>query len=401
MGTLLAGLNAFIANPIDPDSEAGRILGALELDPPADPPPQSGGKVKGKNLAFVPTSSGVSVRAAQGSEMFTFQVPPDLDLSYSYLLVGANTLDRVQIELVPISVTIPGLTPALAPDANGLLQPDTSVPGKPVKLVMPSLVLAVTPSGATLAPSEVAGGGLQVSMDPQFALIGPASPPVLGFGLQAATLFLDQPQGAEVRAPAIQLFITPPSIPALQMTGAAQNLTIGLGPDNGGLTGDFSLAQDTDPSVAAPGKPDFVDHLAAELHLVRSAVRALALRGQVNFNKAVADHLAGLDGDVGPDAVDFTLRLTLNPAWQASLELTAPQGFLYRTAGQPTIARNTLGGYTAFGPLLNAAVSGQSSDGSIQDLALTGISIGGLDTLGVIQSQSVTVYGAELVVNAG
>jgi hypothetical protein len=118
------------------------------------------------------------------------------------------------------------------------------------------------------------------------------------------------------------------------MHGNANNLLIGLGA-NGGVSGDFTLAQDR--GAVMPARPSFIDHLSTHLHLDRSNVVLLVISGQVNFKMAVTDHVVGLDSVEGPDEVDFTLGLVLDTGWRASLLIGAAQGqgFLWRTRGDP------------------------------------------------------------------
>jgi hypothetical protein len=219
---------------------------------------------------------------------------------------------------------------------------------------------------------------------------------VLGFGFDQAILKLDGPEEPQIQVPSVQLFISPPAIQALQMHGNANNLLIGLGA-NGGVSGDFTLAQDR--GAVMPARPSFIDHLSTHLHLDRSNVVLLVISGQVNFKMAVTDHVVGLDSVEGPDVVDFTLGLVLDTGWRASLLIGAEQGqgFLWRTRGtQASLPRDTLGAFAAFAPLLNSAIAG-ASGGDIVDLVLGAGMASALAGSGVVHSQSVTLYGGELV----
>jgi hypothetical protein len=387
--TLLSVLHRRFTVPIDPDSNPGKILDTLTPLPPFGDA-SFDGQASVSNLAFMPTSSGLSVRAAQPNDMLVWQIP---DQTAGFTIKPAQGVDplRVEVVLLPLTLPLPGLRPAqLGPD--GIPQ---EAGNDPVKLVLPSLVLRVTENSAQLAAAQVGGGGLQVTMQPPLALIGQGT--VLGFGFDQAILKLDGPEEPQVQAPSVQLFISPPAIQALQMHGNADNLLIGLGADSG-ISGDFTLAQDQ--GAVTPAKPAFLDHLVARLRLDRSSVTRLEMSGQVNFRSAVEQHVLGLDGVEGPDSIDFTLGLVLNVGWQVGLQLRAAQGqgFLWRTHGtNASLPRDTLGAYAAFAPLLNSALSGESSGGEIVDLALTTGMAGGMAAAGVIQAVSVTLYGAELI----
>ena len=64
--TLLNVLQNSFATAIDPDSDSGKILGALQVTPPIIA--QTPTEAQISSLAFVPTASGVSVRAAQAAQ---------------------------------------------------------------------------------------------------------------------------------------------------------------------------------------------------------------------------------------------------------------------------------------------------------------------------------------------
>jgi hypothetical protein len=388
--TLLTVLRKQFNVAIDPESDPGKILDTLTpLAPLGIPEPE--GDASLSKLAFVPTSSGLSVRAAEASDILVWQIP-DQTAHFKILPAqGGNPL-RVEVTLLPLKLPLPELNPAqLGPDG----MPQAAGNDK-VNLILPGLVLAVTEKSARLAAAQVGGGSLQVTMQPPLALIGPGT--VLAFGFDQAILKLDGPEGPQIQAPSVQLFISPPAIQALQMHGNANNLFVGLGA-NGGVSGDFTLAQDQ--GAVAPARPSFIDHLSARLRLDRSAVVLLEISGQVNFRTAVTDHVAGLDGVEGPDVVICTLRLMLDTGWRVGLWIAAAegQGFLWRTRGtQASLPRDTLGAFAAFAPLLNSATAG-GSGGDIVDLALgTGVA-GALAGAGVAHSNSVTLYGGEMVVS--
>jgi hypothetical protein len=398
--TLLGVLRSRFGLSIDPDSNPGKILDTLTPLHPFDDT-KFDGTASVSNLAFVPSSEGLSVRAAHANDgkdannMLVWQIP---DQNAEFTLIRAPggdplRVERVEVVLLHVTLPLPGLHPAQL-GQDGMPQQA----GKdPVRLVLPPLVLAITETSANLAPAQLGGGGLEVTMQPPLALIGLGT--VLGFGFDQAILKLDGPEEPHIQVPSAQIYISPPGIQALQIHGSADNLLIGLGASSGGITGDLTLAQDQ--GAVTPAKPSFVEHLVAHLRLERSSVVLLELSGQVNIRDAVAQHVGGLDGVEGPDGVDFTLGLTLYQDWQVGLKLTAApgQGFLWRTHSDGhSKPRDTLGAYTTFGPLLNSGLSNASSGGEIVDLALDIGLAAGMGVAGIIHAPSVTLYGAELVV---
>jgi hypothetical protein len=381
----------------DPDSDAGRILGALVPRPPfADP--HLDGEADLSELTLVPVPGGVSVRAAGGSDVLVLGVPAGPAHFTITPPDAAHPAASVAITL--LAPTVPLSPPLRAAE----LGPDGALreAAGDVTLHLPALLLVVTtgapaaPATARLAPAEGSSGGLDVSMIPSFALVGPGT--AVGLGFEQATLALDDPAGPAVLVPELELFVAPPGLPALAVRGGGRDLRIGFG--DGGLSGDFALALDEGGATA---RPAFLRQLSGRLRLHRSAATLAEIAGQIDLRGEIERRLGGAldDPDTGP--IDFVLSLTLDGGWRVALSLSSQGGnaFLWRT-GQPGGAadnplRNALGAYAVFAPLLAPNLPGAGSSGYV-DLALGAGSAGGLVAAGLVRAVSVTLFGGELVV---
>lgn len=396
--TLLDVLRQRFNAVIDADSDAGQILGSLIPRPPFDDNALTG-QADLATLTFVPTSGGVSVRAAQGADAVVFSVPAG-PIEFTIVPPDNTHLASVELKLLALTVPLPFLRAAqLKPD--GTLQ---ATAGN-VALHLPDLLLIVTagagPAGAAtarLAPAEHAGA-LLVTMTPPFALIGPGT--TLGFGFEQASLKLDGPGEPEITAPDAEIFVAPPGVPALAMRGGAHDLRIGLG-TSAGVSGDFTLTSAGGPGAA--GRPDFLQALACRVRLNRNAVTLLEITGRIDVKGAAERRLGGtLDDPPGSGTVNFTLSLTLNGGWRVALTLAADGGknYLWRTQrtnpGGVDLPRDTLGAYAVFAPLLVPNLPGAGASGYV-DLALGAGAAGALVAAGLVHTMSVTVFGGELII---
>ena len=245
----------------------------------------------------------------------------------------------------------------------------------------------------------MAGGGLNVTMQPSFALLDPGG--VVGFGFAQATLTLDGPDLPAITAPDVDVFIAPPGLSALATRAAAHELRIGLTAGDG-LSGDFTLDL---AGGASPARPAWLRLLQGRLGLAHSTVTRLSLSGQIALRDAVEAKLGGaLDGPHAADDLDYTLSLSLDgKQWRASLALSAPDGdtYLWHTqrtspAGSDPL-RDTLGAYLVFAPLLAPDLPAAGASG-YSELALGAGAAATLTASGLAKTQAVTLYGGELVI---
>jgi hypothetical protein len=381
----------------DPDSDAGHILGALvPRSPFADPDLE--GDADLSELTLVPVPGGVSVRVAAGSDMLVLGVPAGP--THFAITPPDAAHPAASVEITLFAATVPLSPPLQAAE----LGPDGKLreAAGDVTLHVPALLLVVTtgaqaaPATARLAPAEGESGGLDVSMVPSFALIGPGT--AVGFGFERATLALEDPAGPAVLVPELELFVAPPGLETLAMRGGASALRIGFG--DGGLSGDFTLVL---ADGGAPARPAFLRNLSCRLRLHRSAVTLAEIAGEIDLTGEVERRLGGALEDPDARPIDFVLGLTLDGGWRVALSLSSDgaQAFLWRT-GQPGGAgtdplRNLLGAYAVFAPLLAANLPGAGSSGYV-DLALGAGAAGGLVAAGLVRTVSVTLFGGELVV---
>ena len=391
--TLLIVMSERFGTFIDPDSDAGQILGSLIPRPPFDANAWTG-QADNPPLTFALTSQGVSVRAAQAGDALVFSLPSG-SLDFKLIPIDAtHPAPSVELTLLNPTLPVPFLTAAQV-SANDLLQPAAGS----VSLHLPALLLVITasqPADVHLAPATV-GGGLDVTMQPPFALLNPGS--VVGFGFTHATLTLDGPDLPAITAPDVDIFIAPPGLPALATRAAAHALRIGLTAGDG-LSGDFTLNL---AGGAAPARPAWLRLLQVRLGLAHSTVTLLSLSGQIALRDAVEAKLGGaLDGPHTADTLDYTLSLSLDGEWRAALALSAPGGgYLWRTqraspAGSDPL-RDTLGAYLVFAPLLAPDLPAAGASG-YSELALGAGAAATLTASGLAKTQAVTLYGGELIV---
>ncbi len=391
--TLLNVISERFGVAVDPDTDGGQILNSLQPLPPFNNQALSG-QAKVAPLTFTPTASGVSVRAAQGSDALVFSLPAG---PLDFTLVppgGARPAPQVELTLLSFTVPLPFLQPAQK--VNDTLQ---TTDGK-VTLHFPDLLLVVTatvdpPAGAKLTFAHDAAGAQEVVMTPPFALIGPGT--VVGFGFERALLQLDSPGEPTISAPTIELYVAPPGIPALAMHGGGHDLRLGLGV--GGLSGDFVIALANGAQAAA--RPRFLHNLGAHLRLNRSSITFLELTGEIDLPGEIDERLGPL-GDP-PGQIDYVLGLALDDGWQAALTLSVSgtRDYLWRTQRSVPnpevhdIPRDTLGAYAVFTPLLLPNLPDAGSSGYV-DLALGAGAAGALAASQSVSTQSVTLHGGEL-----
>ncbi|AIQ11505.1 hypothetical protein [Paenibacillus durus] len=376
---------------IDPDSSGGQILNSLRPRPPFDDQMFTG-QADLSPLTLTFTNVGLSVHAAQVTDALVFTLPAG---PLDFKLVppdAAHPKPQVELKLVSFTVPLPYLRPAqVRPD--GTLQESA---GK-VELHFPDLLLVVAGSSAKLAPSDNATAALEVTMTPALALFGPST--VVGLGFDRATLKLEGPGAPELFVPAVEIYVSPPALPALAIHGGGRDLHLGL--SGSGLSGDFSLGLVN--GAQTPQRPRFLRNMAAHLRLHRNSVTLLELTGQIDLQGELKA-LVGLPEEPS-ELIDYVLSLMLDGGWKASLSLKANgnRNYLWRTQrpvpnpDEHDLPRDTLGAYAVFSPLLIPNLPGAGSSGYI-DL---GISAGAASAIAASQSvstQSVTLYGGQLVI---
>ncbi|SDI25502.1 hypothetical protein SAMN05216603_12911 [Pseudomonas benzenivorans] len=403
MDTLLTIVEDYYGLAVDPDSDGGQILASLRPKPPFVGADLSGeADVSSLTLSPKP-GGGVTVRAAVPGDALVLGVPAgDVDFSIEPVAGGSVA---VGVTLVAPKLRIPGLLPARPVDAETL----EVLPGVDgVCLVLPRLLLLVTArpgvpdAEASLAPSHDAAGAVEAVMEPPHAFVGPSA--VLGLHMRRATLNLDDPAGAALAFPEVEVFVAPPGMPALAARGSGAGLKLDFRPD-GGLSGDVSVAAVGDPAR----RPRFLKNVAIRVRLNRSSLVLAEVRGDVALGAEITA-LLGTPLDEGPETIRYRLSLALadgwNPAdqdaWRAALELTAAGGggFLWRSVrGEPhsrNLPRDTLGAYAVFTPLLQPALPGAGSSGYV-DLWTSAALAGALAGSAWITTQQVTLYGGRLV----
>ena len=364
---------------VDRDSDGGQILNSLTPILPFDAPTLEGQANVGP-LSFVPNGSGVSVRAAENNDAVVISVPAG-PFVFTVIPPDAAHPDlQVELNLTPIQVPLPFLHAAQVTPQGALAEGTGDV-----TLNLPDLLLVITasvrtPASARLASALNAPDDIPVTMSPPFASLDEDR--VIGFGF-AAAIFKTGGE-PEILMSKVDIFIAPPGIPALAMSGEAENLHIGLGAGSG-VTGDLKIAP---AAGTASARPRFLRNVGARLRLNRSAVTLLELKGQIAIGEEVHTHFSALDGQAAN--INYTLGLALDNGWQAALTLTAggDHNYLWRTegtsAGLQELARNTLGAYAVFAPILQ-------SDWASGVAAVAGSPF--------IHTQSITLYGGELQVN--
>ncbi|WP_296713362.1 hypothetical protein [Rhodoblastus sp.] len=340
------------------------------------------------------------MRAAAASDAMVFALPAvERDVAIVPPAAAAASL-RVEIALVSPELKLPFLRPAKLGE-DGLLAEDPA--GGGVMAAFPKLLLVVTAlpgnpdATAKLAPSHDAAGALVASFEPGHSFFGGGT--VLGLGLPSASVDFDAPGGMTLRFPQVELFVDPPGVPALAMRGGSQG-ELKLETGGGGFTGD--LAAHAAEGAQAAQRPRFVKSLAAHVNLARNSIMLLELAGKIELSAEIARWLGADIGDA-PSDLDYKLALALDADWTASLKLRASGGqdFLWRSQrGQPHVpspARDAMGAYAVFAPLLAPSLPGAGSSG-YADLALSGGLAAGLAGAGFVTTQQLTILGAELVV---
>ncbi|TXH47433.1 MAG: hypothetical protein E6Q92_00595 [Burkholderiaceae bacterium] len=403
MDTLLLVVQNRYGLSIDPDSDGGQVLASLRPKLPfaeAD----LAGKADVSSLTLLPRPGGVTVRAADPGDALVLGVPVgEVDFEIERKPDGTVA---VGVTLIGPKLRIPGLRPAKPVDAD-TVAPDPAIDA--VRLVLPRLLLqviarpGVPDAGVGLAPSRDAAGALEAVMEPPHAVLGPAT--TLGLHMPRATLNLEDPAGAVLSFPEVEVFLAPPGIPALAARGRGAGLTLDLRPD-GGLSGTLSARAVGDPAL----RPRFLKNITVEVRLHRGSLVLAEISGDVALGAELTAFL-GTALDQGPDTFRYRLTLALadrwNPAkqddWRCSLELTAAGGggFLWRSVrGEPhtrNLPRDTLGAYSVFTPLLQPALPAAGSSGFV-DLGTSVALAGALAGSAWVTSQQITLHGATLVV---
>jgi hypothetical protein len=392
--TLLDVVHDRFTIAVDADSDGGRILGSLTPRQPFAADALTG-TADVAPLAFGLTAQGVSVRAADADDSFVLSLPAG---PIEFRLVPADALHpapQVELTLRSFSVPCPWLRQAR-------VQPDGSVqdPGGQVRLQFPDLLLVViattaTPASAALAPTHDAAGDLVVTMTPPTALVGPGTVVLLTF--DRLRLNLNAPGGSVIEAPVVRARVTPPGVPALAVQGGGQDVRFGLAAGDG-LSGTFELAADPSPAATA-ARPRFLHDLSGGLRLERNTLTSLKLSGKVDLAREIQDR----GGGVGEAAamIRYELALTLGTGWHADLTLR-PDGagdWLWRSKRQaePSPAREVLGAFAAFAPILGDAPPVAAADGYAK-LGLAGAAATGLAASTATSTRSVVLHGAELAI---
>lgn len=386
--TLLDVVAQRFGTVLDRDSDGGRILGALRPTPALSGQATSG-RAAVAPLAFALTPSGVSVRAAEGTDAVVLALPSG-PLDFRLVAPAGGAPGRVELTLTALSAPLPFLRPGRA-NADGTLQ----ALGGEVRLELPKVLLVVTATApaatARLAPATGAGDAFEARMTPPLALVGPGA--VVGLGFDRAALTLEGPGAPRLTVSPAVVHVSPPGIPALALRGAADGLVLELGP-GGGLSGDVSLGQAPAPAQ----RPRFVSDLAARLRLVRNAVTLLEITGRIDLGGEVARRTGPLGDETGP--LRFRLGLRLDDGWRADLRLEGSgDGALWRTvsSGGDDPVRDTLGAFAVFAPLLAGAApaAGPSGFAAIGVAAGMSAAVAGSRWL---TTRSLSLLGAELVV---
>lgn len=399
-GTLLQFVNTEYGLELDADSEGGQVLASLVPDPPLAEGAAQGTAAAGA-LTLVPSASGVRVAAADPGDALVLALPP-VERPFA-VRAGPDGTVSVEITLHEPRLRLPGLRPA-APGAEDSLTPAA---GDKVEAVLPALLLVVTARPgerfppARLAPSEEAGA-LAARIEPPHAFVGPGE--AVGLGLPVVTLDLDAPGGMTLGFPQVDVFVAPPGCPALATRGKGRDLVLALAP-GGGLSGRTALVAAGDPAH----RPRWLHDVAGELWLDRSRPVAVALTGAVALSEEIAAALGGEDMADQPRRIDYRLALALPTpgGWAVTLTLSADggEGVLWRSARgvphQTSLARDTLGAYAVFGPLMAPA---PAEGGGFVDLALTAAAAAAIATptpAVTATTQQVTAHGAELSLRSG
>lgn len=397
--TLLELVQADFGFAINAGSDGGVILASMTLVG-ALAPDASGRALVGP-LTLKPTPAGVRPQAASAGDAMVLDLPGG---EWSFTIkVGGASGERlsVQITLISPRLALPFLRPARM-EADGTL----GAASGDVHAIFPDVLLEIVASrgspGATarLAPPLVSTGTLEVSFDPPNVLVGPGT--VLGLGLRKATLDFNAPGGLVLSLPEVRLFVEPPGIAALAMSGVGRGLILEVG-NGGGLSGDLTVSGAG--GAAAAQRPRFIREINARAKLRRNTVMLLSLEGKIDLSQEMARRLGAEVGETS-GLIDYRLTLALETTWQVSLALGGEPGqpFLWRSRReQPhttSIPLDALGAYAAFAPLLLGSLPGAGAAGVVE-LALGGSLATALALGRFIKTRRVTVLGAELSVRQG
>jgi len=349
--TLLDVIGVDFGFAVDPDSDGGQILNSLTLLAPLTP--QNTGTAKAAALTMVPSPDGLRVQAAGASDAMVMTLPDGVTRDVAIVPpTGGDAALRVEITLVAPRLKLPLLRPAVL-GADGMLTADAA---GDVTAVFPKVRLVVTAQPAnpdatvTLAPSRDADGALAVQFDPVHALFG---------------------AGWCCRFPRSRCSSRRRAFPPLAMYGGGSGLVFEAG-NGGGLLGDLHVV--ASEGAAAAARPRFIKSLATHVRLVRNSVMLLKLAGKIELSAEITRQLGSDIGDGSTD-LDYVLTLALETEWAASLKLrgSGGEGFLWRSQrGQPhvqSLARDTMGAYAVFAPLLAGSLPGAGSSGYV-NLAL-------------------------------
>ncbi len=380
---------------IDPQSDGGLILSSLTPQAPFGDNAVVG-KATADHLSFAPTTSGVSVRAAEGTDAFRLDVPIG-PLDFRIIPPQGTLPPQVEVKLLPLTLPLPFLFPAQK-NADQML--DVLSSGS-VELHLTDLLLVVTasenpPASAHLTLAQGADDTHTVTMNPQFACFD--NDAVLGFGFTSTKVNFTS--ASQVKFETLDLFINPPGMPALALHATAQNLDIDL-QSGGGFSGDIHLT--TANITASPQCPRFLSNLSARVTLNHSAITLLEVGGTVKVSDELNLRVPG--GSAPASDIGFTLRLALNKGWEASLKLKGDQdAFLWRvqpTGGVQASLVNLLGAFAVFTPLFNSQQQPLGDTGLFKLGDLSGAA-GGVVGSEFIHTHAVTLYGGELLLkNSG
>ena len=344
-------------------------------------------------VSLGPGPGGLRVRAAAPDDAFRLDL---IELDRTFLLKGAAGGDiRVEVTLVSPDLSLPLLRPA-TPPANGLL---AEAGGGPVKAHFPDLLLVITISAGNpnatihLAPATV-GGALEVTFEPEYSLIGPPGT-VLGLDLPSAAIDTGAPGGFTLNFAKVGLYVNPPAMPLLAMSGKGTGLRFEIGNGNG-LSGQLTVQADSNPTA----RPNWLENIAARVALTHNSPTLFELTGTVKLRDAIG---TWIDPSIStPADLAYTLSLVLDMRWGASLKFEGSGGagsdFLWRSAeNAPSAVLGILGAYTVFAPLLAGPLDGGGSGGYV-DLSLGAGLATILTEAGWVTTQQLTVLGADLVV---
>jgi hypothetical protein len=364
--TLLQVIQTRFNIKVDRDSDGGQILDHLTPDHPLGT--QFTGRARAAALGIVPTTHGLSMRAAAAKDAFVINIPNG-PFEFTILEPDAtHRHPRVALKLTSIEIPLPFIHAAQL-NSQGMLSPASGT----VKITLPPLVLMITASDTTPASAALEPGqtpttpaGIKLTMTPSFASFD--ADHVLGFGFK--DVFLVTTGEPRISFPKLDVFIAPPAMPALAMKGSAEKLNIPLGA-NTGVSGHLIVPL---PSGAAPARPRFLREMKAEVILNRGSLILLKLDGLIAVGEEARLRLPALTDQT---SIRYTVAITRDNGWQTALALGRGEEILWQIRRQNAaqqLALNTLGAYVVFAPLFpNNAASVVSS--IVQSLAFSTESI--------------------------